>query len=84
MKSLFYPFWRKKRRSYGYKRRSNSSRIWSLSNEVNDLRLKLSFLNGKISKLAKVNDMVWGGTGFVTKKRKPGRPKKQKPDFICR
>ena len=84
MKSLFYPFWKKKTNKYGYGKQSARSRLWYLGNEVNNLRREFYSLNEKISKLAKVNGMVWGGTGFITKKRGPGRPKKQKPDFICR
>ena len=83
MKSLFYPFWKKKRRGYSYKKRSASSRVWSLSNEVNDLRQDYYNLNNKIRELAEANGMTWK-EGFVSAKNKPGRPKKQKPDFICR
>ena len=83
MKSLFYPFRKKKRKNYSYKKYRDSSRIWSLSKEVNSLRQEFYTLNNKIEELAKANNMIWK-VGFGPLTDMHGKPTKTKPDFILK
>jgi uncharacterized protein YlxW (UPF0749 family) len=83
MKSIFYPFRKKKRKNYSSKKYSDSSRIWSLSKEVNSLREEYYILNDKIRELARASNMTWKeGFGPITDTS--GKPTKTKPDFICK
>ena len=63
MKSIFYPFWRKKRKKKSYKPTANSQ-IYSLSKQVNDLREEYYEANEKIRELAKASHLRWE-EGFV-------------------
>ena len=63
MKSLFYPFRRKKRKKKSYKPTANSQ-IYSLSKQVNDLREEYYEANEKIRELAKASHLRWE-EGFV-------------------
>jgi len=63
MKSIFYPFRRKKRKKKSYKPTANSQ-INSLSKQVNDLREEYYEANEKIRELAKANHLRWE-EGFV-------------------